>query len=282
MAYVLDRIRAEGPLQSKDFDNPKCATSSAWWGWKPAKQALEQLFMQGELMVSHRHRFQKVFDLTERVLPMKVNTRIPSHEEFYDHLIEGYLRANGLAKPNEIAYLRSGMAAAVRLRCQTWLENRKLVEIDVAGEPYYAVPDFAEILKKPLSRKKVLILSPFDNVLIQRARARYLFGFDYQIECYKPASKRQYGYFVLPILWGRRFAARMDAKVDRKTGLLLIRHLHIEVVDFQAFIDEFTNALAEFMRFNLATCSKVEKITFGNGAVCNTEQRKWIKSRLNR
>ncbi len=281
MAFVLDRIRAEGPLQARDFENTNSPANTAWWGWKPAKRALEQLFMQGELMVAYRQGFQKVYDLTERVLPNDLNTREPDDAEFCDHLIERYLQANGLGKAREIAYLRKGLKAPVRLRCQALLEAGRLCETTVAGERYYALSSFEEILKKPLSRSKVLILSPFDNVLIQRDRMRHLFNFDYQIECYKPAAKREYGYFVLPILWGQNFAARMDAKIDRKTGIFIVRHLHIDVADMQSFIADFKTALAEFMLFNKASSITVEKISFKNRIVSAMEQKKWLKTLQN-
>ena len=84
------------------------------------------------------------------------------------------------------------------------------------GNGYFALPESLELLRKPLSRSKLKILSPFDNLLIQRKRMKTLFSFDYQIECYVPEGKRQYGYFSLPILWDGKLVARMDCKADRK------------------------------------------------------------------
>jgi len=274
---VLDRIKIEGPLQAKDFANSGPASISNWWDWKPAKRALEQLFMQGELMVSERRGFQKVYDLTERVLPDTVNTQEPDHMEYCDHLIERYLLANGVGRASEMVYLRKGLKPAIRQRCRDWLEDGRLSLVKVFGEEHYVLPSYQKVLKKTLSQSKVLILSPFDNLIIQRKRASQMFDFDYQLECYKPEEKRVYGYFVLPILWGNRFAARMDAKVDRKAGLFIIRHLSIEVSDVTEFLERFKGSLAEFLVFNSVSRLKVERITANNKPVSLSDHNKWSK-----
>jgi hypothetical protein len=107
MHEILVRIEAEGPLRARDFEDTR-ASSTGWWDWKPAKQALEQLFMQGELMVSGREGFQKRYDLPERVLPDTVDTRMPTMDEYASHLIETTLRAHGFASIKSMTYLRKG------------------------------------------------------------------------------------------------------------------------------------------------------------------------------
>ena len=125
-------------------------------------------------------------------------------------------------------------------------------EVSVAGQSWYALPDSLELLNKPLARSRAKILSPFDNLLIQRKRTRALFGFDYQLECYVPAAKRKHGYSVLPILWDGKLVARMDCKAERKTGVLHIHKLILEP-DMRKQ-DEFNSALNRemdaFLRFN--------------------------------
>jgi len=229
--FILDRISQEGPLRAKDFEHQPRSTASGWWDWKPAKQALERLFMEGELMVVRRQGFQKVYDLTERALPEGVNTLRPDQQEHTRHLIRRYLMANGLGRTNEIAYLLKGYKPKITKTCASMLEERELHEVIVNGDSYFALTGFEHLLKRPLSRKRVCIFSPFDNLLIQRARLRELFGYDYQLECYKPKLKREYGYFVLPILKGREFVARMDAKNDRVNNVLTLKRLHLEVSD---------------------------------------------------
>lgn len=261
MASILKRIAAEGPLQAKDFEQSRAKSQSGWWDWKPAKKALEQLFMQGDLMVASRQGFQKQYDLAERVLPPGIDTTVPSQEDYLRFLITRFLRANGLGTSVQIAYLLKGMNAPVSRMCEALWRDGELTKLKVAETEYYALPDACELLNKPLSRNKVSILSPFDNLLIQRKRTQALFAFDYQIECYVPEAKRQYGYFTLPILWGVEFAGRMDAKIERKTGVFLINHLHLETRRQEQFLPVFAEALFKFMLFNQARSLIVHRVS---------------------
>jgi uncharacterized protein YcaQ len=226
MESVLRRIADEGPLMAKDFEYKGEKTGE--WGSKPSKRALENLFMQGELMVPYRHNFHKVYDLTERVLPEDTDTSLPTPQEYARFLIIRYLRANGLGMAGEIGYLLKNTKALVSETLQKMTSNGELILIKVNGNNYYVLPKSLELLNKPLSRKKLKILSPFDNLLIQRKRMQALFDFDYQLECYVPEPLRQYGYFSLPILWDGKLVARMDCKAERKKSLLYMKHLALE------------------------------------------------------
>ncbi len=248
---VLKRIVDEGPVQARDFERKETG-KLAMWERKPAKYALEQLFMEGKLMVARRQGFQKVYDLTSRVLPEAVDTTMPSTSEWHRFLIRRYLEANGLGQASEISYLRKGMKGGVQVELDNMLEQGELIRINIHNDRYYVFPQMLELLSKPLSRAQLKILSPFDNLVIQRKRIGQLFGFDYQIECYVPEAKRKYGYFCLPIVWNAALAARMDCKAERKTNSLIIHNLVLEPTVNR--FDEFTNALAKelgnFMRFN--------------------------------
>jgi uncharacterized protein len=247
---ILARIREQGPLQAKDFEQAKRQASNGWWDWKPAKKALEQLFMEGELMAVKRQGFQKVYDLTERVLPPEINTQCPSTEEYNHYLIRRFLRANALGTAQEIAYLRKGAAAGISQTCKQMLHDGELQQVVCEGKHYYVLPSTLANLNQRIQRQHVKILSPFDNLLIQRKRLQDFFAFDYQLECYVPAAKRQYGYFSLPILWGDTFAGRMDAKIDRKSKTLSIQHLHIETPRYEDLITAMRPALQAFLHFN--------------------------------
>ncbi|RTE65634.1 winged helix-turn-helix domain-containing protein [Amphritea opalescens] len=250
MALVLQRIAAEGPLMAKDFDYP--GEKLGEWKTKPAKRALESLFMQGDLMVPRRINFHKVYDLTERVLPSHIDTRMPDTEEYARFLINRYLRANGLAQPAEIAYLLNGVKPLVTATLKEMLSAGELLQVSVAGQCYYTSSASLELLNKPLARRKLKILSPFDNLLIQRKRMKALFGFDYLIECYLPEAKRRYGYFSLPLLWDGKLVARMDCKVNRGESLLHIHHLVLEpsVSNTDALFLALRQELAAFLQFN--------------------------------
>ncbi len=248
--WVRQRIATEGPLMAKDFEHTGKKLGA--WTTKPAKRALEYLFMQGDLMVPHRVNFHKVYDLTERVLPKGTETSLPEPEEYARFLITQYLRANGLGQAAEIAYLRNGTKPLISKTLKEMVSNRELLQIEVAGQLYHALPNALELLSKPLSRSKLKILSPFDNLVIQRKRMTTLFGFDYLIECYVPEAKRQYGYFSLPILWDGKLVARMDCKAERNQSRLHIHHLALEptVLKTDALFLALRKELESFLQFN--------------------------------
>ena len=226
--YVYDRINAEGPLQSKDFEEKKANTG--WYEWKTTKQALEQLFMEGKLMVAGRKNFQKVYDLTERILPVGIDTKMPTEKEMAEHLILYGIQANGIVAAHEVSYLRKGHKEKVQKALKLLIKEGVVIEIkiDTIKESYYTTADKLMALDDIKATKRVHILSPFDNAVIQRRRLQTFFDYDYTIECYVPAPKRVHGYFCLPLLYGDRFIGRMDCKAERSKGELIIQKLLLE------------------------------------------------------
>jgi len=260
MNSVLNRIEKEGSLMAKDFVHKGKVKE---WGSKPAKQALVNLYMQGELMISSRKNFHKVYDLTQRILPKGIDSSVPTQKEYLRFLIKSYLRANGIGQAAEISYLLKNTKALVTAALKEMHSSGELILITVNGNGYYAFPESLALLNKPLNRGKLKILSPFDNLLIQRKRMQTLFDFDYQIECYTPEKKRKYGYFSLPILWDAKLVARMDCKADRKTSVLHINHLALEegLQDKDGFTLAFCKELEAFKQFNNCTEIKLHKTT---------------------
>ncbi|MEM7601746.1 MAG: crosslink repair DNA glycosylase YcaQ family protein [Verrucomicrobiota bacterium] len=248
--FAIDRIAAEGPLMVRDF--ARVEKKSGMWNTNPAKRVLENLFMQGDLMSRGRLKFQKIYDLTERVLPEGIDTTVPTSQEYCRHLIRRFLQANGLGRPSEIAYLRKGMKSKISRVVQGMVSNGEILSIRVGCEDYFALPASLELLSNPLARSKLKILSPFDNLVIQRERIKALFNFDYVIECYLPAGKRRYGFFALPVLWNGKLVARMDVKAERKQNLLHINYLALEpqVKDHDSFLEALCKELVAFLRFN--------------------------------
>jgi len=183
---------------------------------------------------------------------------MPTTEEYARFLIKSYLRANGLGQPAEMAYLLKNTKPLLISTLKDMLSNGEVLQIAVGENSYYALPSSLELLNKPLSRSKLKILSPFDNLLIQRKRMQVLFNYDYQIECYVPEAKRQYGYFSLPILWDGKLVARMDCKADRKTSVLHLKHLALEddLLKTGAFAIALSKELASFTQFN--ACNRME------------------------
>lgn len=261
MKSILKRIKNEGPLMAKDFANTKGKLSG--WEPKPSKQALENLFIEGELMISSRCNFHKVYDLTEHVLPLQVNTKVPTLEESIQFLIISYLRANGIGLASEMCYLRKGVKKKVVNMLDIMVESKEIIPVNLHGTIYYCLPQCLETISLYPTAHTLKILSPFDNLLIQRKRTKALFNYEYLLECYLPATKRQYGYFSLPILWANNLVARMDCKVDRKTSIMHINHLAIEPhfkVD-DNFILALSQEIKTFMIFNSSNGYKIHKTT---------------------
>jgi len=250
LELVFRCIVTEGPLMARDFVNT--GKKAGTWQAEPAKRALEHLFTQGDLMVPKRVNFPKVYDLTERVLPADTDTTLPDAEEHARFLITRYLRANGLGQASEIAYLLDGMKPLISATLDDMVSTAELRQIRAAGRIYYAMPDSLELLSKRMARSKLKILSPFDNLVIQRKRMKAIFNFDYLIECYVPEDKRRYGYFALPILWDGKLVARMDCKIDRNESLLNICNLALEptAVNRDALFVTLRKELESFLAFN--------------------------------
>jgi uncharacterized protein YcaQ len=260
--HVLQRIRAEGPLRAADFEAEPGHRAGPWWDWKPAKLALEYLFHAGDLLVTYRRGFQKYFDLAERVLPSHVNTTRPTPLAYGRHLIRRTLECHGLATEKEITYQKPYARTAVRQAVRAMTAQGTLLPVTVEGLPgvYLVQPEHLEqtLTTSPDSAPTaapVRLLSPFDNLVIQRQRLQQLFGFHYQIECYVPAAKRQYGYFCLPILWGERFVGRVDPKAHRSAGRLEVLSCSgdSELHGHADFWAAFALALQAFAAFNGCT-----------------------------
>jgi uncharacterized protein YcaQ len=262
--YVLDKIKAEGPLQSKDFETDK--RRGSWFDWKPAKIALEQLFQDGSLMVVERKGFQKVYDLSERVLPAATDTTVPSKEEYADHLIRSTIRANGIASLKDMTHLRKGMGPVVEKVLKRLIAGNEIVPVTIIGskESYYQ-------FQQPNSKFEIrdsnvaTILSPFDNAIIRRDRLKDLFEYDFMLECYLPEHKRKFGYFCLPVLYNNKFVGKFDPKADRATGIFYVKSFYLEQTpkDMDAFLASFAASLKEFAKFNGCNKIVVEKVVPG-------------------
>lgn len=250
MKDVYARIESEGPLMAKDFESKAHKTDG--WNTKPTKQALENLYMQGDLMIAERRGFHKVYDLTSRVLPDGIDTSMPTAQEHGRFLVLSYLQAHDIGTLPEMVYQLKDVKTQVNQALQELLESGDIETVSVNQQTYYTCRDALSLLSKRLNRKQVKILSPFDNLLIQRKRTSAIFNFDYLIECYVPQTKRQFGYFCLPILWDGKLVARADCKTDKKTSTLNVLNLVIErdIKHREAFLEALDSELHAFARFN--------------------------------
>jgi len=264
MQYVLEAIRGEGPKRARDFES-EAKKPGSWWNWKPAKTALERLFLQGDLMISERNGMQKTYDITERVLPSTIDLTVPSPREFAEYLVKTYLQAYGFTTAKQITYLKTGEALRKNVQdvLHAMLEEQALQKVQMEGFPSVFVR--SELAEKPVRKisSNVRFLSPFDNSIIHRDRIKQFFNFDYRIECYTPKEKRQYGYFCLPILFGNTFIGRMDCKAHRKEKQLELIHLHIEneSIDFELWGKPFSTHLKQFAIFNGCETIKITQVS---------------------
>jgi uncharacterized protein YcaQ len=237
LEQVMGRIRQDGPVRSAEFARTD-GKAGGWWEWKPEKRALEHLFAAGELMISHRENFHRVYDLRERVLanalPNWEDALAPNEQEVRRALALKAVRALGVAPARWVSdYFRTpkkGVAGLLEELAEEGSLDR--ARIEDFGEPAYVHPDNAKLAEKILSGRLrasgTTLLSPFDPVVWDRARASELFGFDYKIEVYTPAAKRRYGYYSLPILHEGALVGRLDAKAHRKQGTFEVKAIHLE------------------------------------------------------
>ena len=264
LKYVHDKIRIEGPQKARDFKSSD-KKSGKWWNWKPAKTALEKLFMQGDLMICERVGMEKVYDLTERVLPNNVNTTEPTPLEFAEYLVKTHLRAYGSTTIKQITHLKTGKSLNkdVDQVLQEMMEKQQIQQLKIEGLPATFV--LSELLSNTIRKPayQVRILSPFDNAIIHRNRVLQLYNFDFRLECYTPKEKRQYGYFCLPILFGDEFIGRVDCKVHRKEQELELISLHIEKKENEVdlWLKPLTKTFQEFATFNGCQSIRVTNVS---------------------
>jgi len=227
------RIAENGAVlarEVKDADHK----SGGWWQWHPSKKALEFFWHTGKLAISGRQNFQKIYDLSERVIPVAHREADPSHEEFIDWACRSALERLGFATHGEIAAF---WALVSPEEARNWVSaNRHQledVEIECEGgakpRPSVALTGLSPNIEDwPEPPGRIRVLSPFDPLLRDRNRAERLFGFRYRIEVFVPEPKREYGYYVFPLLEGDRMIGRIDMKADRKLGTLNVARLWLE------------------------------------------------------
>jgi uncharacterized protein YcaQ len=228
---VLSRIQDEGPLRSADFES-NGRKGNGWWDWKEEKRALEHLHTRGDLMISARRKFQRVYDLRERILPDWRDENAPGDEAVRRELTLRAVRCMGISLarwvPDYFRLPKNGTAKILN-----GLEQESLLaQVNVEGwdepgwMPVEAMPLLASLPEEEPTCTS--LLSPFDPLIWDRERTRKTFNFDFSIECYLPAPKRRYGYFCLPILRRGELVGRADAKAHRAEKIFEIKTLYLE------------------------------------------------------
>lgn len=227
IAQLIQHIHDKGPVRSADFEHPRKG-ASGWWEWKPHKRHLEGLFTAGKVMVIERRNFQRVYDLTHRVMPDWDDERdLVSQTEAEIIMLDNSARSLGIFREQWLAdYYRLKRPALAAWR-EARAEQQQIIAVHVEKlGNLWLHDDLLPLLERALAGKLTAthsaVLSPFDPVVWDRKRAEQLFDFSYRLECYTPAPKRQYGYFVLPLLHRGQLVGRMDAKcIARQASLKL-------------------------------------------------------------
>lgn len=230
---LIAHIQENGPVRSADFEHPRKG-ASGWWEWKPHKRHLEGLFTAGKVMVIGRHHFQRIYDVTTRVMPEWDDDRdLLSQAHAEEVMLQNSARSLGIFRAQWLAdYYRLRQPALPALLAR-WQDEGRVIPVDVEElGPMWLHQDLLPLLEEAeagkLTATHSAVLSPFDPVVWDRKRAEQLFDFSYRLECYTPAPKRQYGYFVLPLLHQGKLVGRMDSKMHRKTGVLEIFALYLQ------------------------------------------------------
>ncbi|MES0808269.1 crosslink repair DNA glycosylase YcaQ family protein [Roseibium sp. SCPC15] len=227
---VLKQISDHGPVTSATVGEDEKRSNGGWWDWHPSKTALEFLWRTGKLSVCRREGFQKVYDLTERVIPALQRDQSPDDAETIDWAARSALDRLGFATSGEIAAFWDLITPQeAKDWCQRALASGEILEVEIecvggACRKVFLYPDTLDTLEAlPAPPSRVRILSPFDPALRDRKRAERLFGFFYRIEIFVPEPKRQYGYYVFPVMEGNRLIGRIDMKSLRNESRLHVR-----------------------------------------------------------
>lgn len=261
--HVVAHISEHGPASSSTFSAPPGSARAepwAWYGNKPTNLALDLLWTMGTLMIDRREKFQRWYDLTERVHPGWDDANMPSIEEEQQMLGAAAVRAMGVTTARWLPdYFRKGwgnsaLPSSPARRVLNDLVGLGLVTpVRVRGWDEEAFV-WSELLDRRIPLSRTTLLSPFDSLVWDRRRTAGLFDFELMLEAYTPAAKRRYGYYSLPILYRDRLVGRLDPKADRAARHLIVRTLHLEPWFASSADDRFYHALAatlhDFARFN--------------------------------
>ncbi len=221
---IISQLRANGPMTTGQFETDANVRKGSWWGWSDLKEALEYMFLVGDLVSGGRDSFKRLYALPEQVLPQHILDHTPSDADAKKKLFLQAATATGVGTYTDIADWHRMSPTNNKKIFAELVESGQLLEVQVAG---WAQPGFVnastslEGLDAKAPGARTTILSPFDPVCWKRDRIERMFGFEYRIEIYTPEPKRQFGYYTLPILHNRDLVGRIDLKSDRQGRALL-------------------------------------------------------------
>jgi uncharacterized protein len=237
---ILRQLRVSGPLPSRALeDRAETAwQSSGWTAGRNVERMLDVLWTQGRIMVAGRQGQQRIWDLAERCLPPWAPTHRPPEREVVRRSAQRALRALGVATARDIdRSFTAGRYPGLTSVLAGLQRSGQVEQVRLAANgseppgPWYVHSDDLPLLDRLQAgdwQPRTTLLSPFDNLLIDRERTERLFGFHFRMEIYVPKAARRYGYYVLPVLHGDRLVGRVDPALDRASGRLVVHAIHPE------------------------------------------------------
>ncbi len=259
--HVVAKIKVEGPLCADFFKKDEKVEK------KTAKRVLNLLWDCGEVMVHHVEGNRRYYDLTARLLPKSLGTEIPSREEYERFMTEKYMKAYGFVDVRDWRFGWLTLRSAQRKHIvKEMLKTGELCPVKIEGvkHVYYVLEKYMndlEVAESSVGEERVHFIAPLDNLIWNRKMISEIFDFDYAWEIYKVPEKRVYGYYTLPILYGTKFVGRIDPKLERASGTLIINSLVLEEERLEKpFIVELTATMMRFLQFHRASRVKIIKI----------------------
>ena len=246
---VLAEVRERGPIAASDLAEERPRRGGPWWDWSDTKRALEFLFWSGQVTSARRQRFERLYDVPERVIPGEIlNLATPDPSDAQRELVKAAARSLGIAAERDLRDYFRLPTKETRERITELVEAGELIPVEVEG--WGRVPGYlAAGARVPRRVEARALIGPFDSLIWERSRAERLFGFSYRLEIYVPAAKRRHGYYVLPFLLGDRLVARVDLKSDRAAGVLRAQALHLEPGAPPETRDELATELASMAQW---------------------------------
>jgi len=222
--WLLAELAANGPMRASDVEHDANKRSGPWWGWSDVKIGLETLFRWGDVAAAGRHRFERIYGLPEQVYSPELLGRTVTKADAHRELIGMAARSHGIGTAKDLAdYFR--LKGPPTLQAIHELEDSgELLPVAVPEWGTKSAPAWLHRdARLPRRIQAATVLSPFDPVVWERARALRMFDFHYRIEIYTPEPKRVFGYYSLPILLDEAIVGRVDLKNDRQAGVLRVQ-----------------------------------------------------------
>ncbi len=259
ISYVLTEITKYGAHSTRDFKKKGKITG------KVTTQVLNLLWDCGDLMIHHTQEKRRYYDLAERLLSANLDMELPSREEYVEFMVQKYMRAYGLIDTRNWRFGWLPLnAAQKRAIVEDMIKSGKLypIKVEDVKHVYYVLEEDLGLLEgsdESIS-EEVHFVAPLDNLLWNRRMISEVFDFNYAWEVYKPPEKRIYGYYVMPILHDTHFVGRLDPKLDRRNGEMILNTLLLEDGDIdENLMGKLASALQRFLEFHNVSQFSIEK-----------------------